>query len=149
MKILASLARFRRDRRGVTAIMFAIMLPPFMISIGLAVDAGRAYLVHSRMAKALDASALAAARVIQEDRAEEDAWRFFQANFGESYLGATVAREKFSYVPDRKDNTVSVSAAADMPTVIMGMFGKPQVSVGDFSRGRADEPWPGACAGDG
>lgn len=131
MNILASLERFRRDRRGVTAIMFAIMLPPFLISIGLAVDAGRAYLVHNRIAKALDASALAAARALNEDGAEEEAWRFFRANFGDSYLGATVPRDKFSFVPDEENDTVAVSADADMPTIIMGMFGKPKVSVAD------------------
>jgi Flp pilus assembly protein TadG len=57
--------RFRGDRSGSTAIMFALSLIPLLAAVGLAVDFGRVYSVRAQTQSALDAAALAAGRVAQ------------------------------------------------------------------------------------
>ena len=109
--------------------IFGLAVLPMMGAMGLALDGGRAYLVHARMAKALDAAGLAAARVANSDRADEDARRFFDANFTDGYLGSTVV--DFGYNTDDDGNFVTVSARADVPTVLMHLFGFATIDVGD------------------
>ena len=125
----AARSRFAADRRGNVAMIFALAALPLMASMGLAVDAGRAYLVQNRMAKALDAAGLAAARVVLEDRAELDARRFFDANFPPGYLGSTVT--DFRYGVDDSNDFITVEADVDVPTVIMQLFGRDTVAVSD------------------
>ena len=59
------LSRFRRDRSGSTAIIFALSVIPLVTAIGLAIDFGRVYSVRFQTQSALDAAALAAGRVAQ------------------------------------------------------------------------------------
>ncbi|MGF1659413.1 MAG: TadE/TadG family type IV pilus assembly protein [Rubrimonas sp.] len=122
-------ARFLSHRRGNVALLFGLAALPLMASIGLAVDAGRAYLVQNRMAKALDAAGLAAARVVLEERAAADARRFFDANFPPGYLGAKVT--DFRYGVDDSNDFITVEADVSVPTVIMQLFGRDTVQVAD------------------
>ena len=123
--------RFRRDRRANVATMFALAMLPTVGAMGLAIDGGRAYLVHTRMAKALDAAGLAAARVALSDRAAADARRFFDANFQDGYLGSTVV--DFTYETDENRDFVTVSARADVPTVLMHLFSFDSLDVSEAS----------------
>ena len=52
------LRRFRVDRRGNVAIIFAIAIIPILGFIGAAIDYGRANAVRVRMQSALDSTAL-------------------------------------------------------------------------------------------
>ena len=59
------LARFNNDKRGSTAILFALMICPVMMLTGMAVDFSRMLTVKARMQTALDAAALAGGRAAQ------------------------------------------------------------------------------------
>lgn len=59
------LSRFREEKSGSTAIMFALLIAPVMILTGMAVDFSRMLTVKSRMQTALDAAALAGSRAAQ------------------------------------------------------------------------------------
>lgn len=59
------LARFSDDKRGSTAIMFALLIAPVMMLTGMAVDFSRMVTVKARMQTAIDAAALAGARAAQ------------------------------------------------------------------------------------
>jgi Flp pilus assembly protein TadG len=120
---------FQADRRANVAVMFALSMLPVIGAMGLAIDGGRAYLIHTRMAKALDAAGLAAARVALSDRAAADARRFFDANFPDGYLGSTIV--DFTYKIDDNKDFVTVSARADLPTVLMQLFGFDRLDVSD------------------
>jgi len=77
--------RFARDRRGSIALLFALMLVPALVLIGLAMDTSRALSAASTAQNALDAAALAAARVMSEhdldgDGVREVAEAHFRAN---------------------------------------------------------------------
>src|SRR6056297_470581 len=129
--LVRKMRRFRRDRRANVATMFALAMLPTVGAMGLAIDGGRAYLVHTRMAKALDAAGLAAARVALSDRAAADARRFFDANFQDGYLGSTVV--DFTYETDENRDFVTVSARADVPTVLMHLFSFDSLDVSEAS----------------
>ena len=58
-------ARFAEDKRGSTAIMFALLITPVMMLTGMAVDFSRMVTVKSRMQTVLDAAALAGGKAAQ------------------------------------------------------------------------------------
>ena len=53
------LVSFARDARGNVALLFGLSLIPLLIGVGVAVDYGRALIVHERMQEAADAAGLA------------------------------------------------------------------------------------------
>ena len=53
------LGKLARERRGGVALIFGLSMLPIAIGAGLALDLGRAYIVESRLAYALDAAGLA------------------------------------------------------------------------------------------
>src|SRR5688572_19114180 len=54
----ALVTRFGRAERGNVAMMFAIILPVIIVSVGAAVDYGRAAKMRAAMQSAVDATAL-------------------------------------------------------------------------------------------
>ncbi|MBR0653953.1 pilus assembly protein TadG-related protein [Plastoroseomonas arctica] len=78
-----------RDRRANVLILTAAIAVVLFGSVGLAIDATRAWMVRSRLATALDAAALVAARsysvgatATQLNQIKTDACNVFWANFG-------------------------------------------------------------------
>ncbi len=59
------LSRFREEKSGSTAIMFALLIAPVMVLTGMAIDFSRMVTVKARMQTALDAAALAGSRAAQ------------------------------------------------------------------------------------
>lgn len=59
------LSRFARDKRGSTAIIFGLTIYPIFLTIGLAVDYGRAVGARNQMQQILDSAALAGGRAAQ------------------------------------------------------------------------------------
>jgi Flp pilus assembly protein TadG len=93
-------ARLGRDSRGSTSAMVAAAFVPVIISIGGAVDLGRAYVIKSQLQTAVDSAALAAAQscktkvvggqtVADTSDAVPQADAYFDNNFGIGYMGAT------------------------------------------------------------
>lgn len=78
------LSRLIGDRRGSVAIMFAASIIMLVMTVGLAIDGARAYNVSGRVLAALDAAALAAAKMLDDESytdadIQERAQRFFAA----------------------------------------------------------------------
>ena len=76
---------FRRDRRGSIVVLFALLLVPALVLMGLAIDTSRALSAANTAQNAVDAAALAAARSMSEhdlndDEVQEVAERYFRAN---------------------------------------------------------------------
>ncbi|MGE0701378.1 MAG: pilus assembly protein, partial [Hyphomicrobiaceae bacterium] len=72
------------DRRGSVAILFSLTVIVLVLTIGLAIDGARAYNISTRVSAALDAAALAAAKMLDDpDNTDADiqerALRFFAA----------------------------------------------------------------------
>lgn len=121
------LARLRSDSRGNTLAIAGAALVPIAAMIGSGLDMSRAYMAQAKLQNACDAAALAARREMSGTNwttdAEAEGERFFDFNFPSDTMNA----QNVSATIDQSttdSSTVEVVATADIPTTIMGMFGK-------------------------
>jgi len=80
--------RFWSDRKGNVAVVFALALLPVMSLMGAAVDYSAANGERAEVQKALDATALALAKLMPANQAKLDqsGWEFFKANLDKTSL---------------------------------------------------------------
>lgn len=117
---LRLLSRFSRDQNGVVAIIFALALIPLLGAGGAAIDYSRAYIVQSRLANALDATALAmgSSAITDEQALKEYGQKFFDANYPADKLGVPSAIQATI-----TDSHITVTGTAQLPTSLMGLIG--------------------------
>ena len=122
-----------KDRRGGVATFLAATIIPLVAFSGLAVDTARGYLMKARLSYALDAAALAGARVMA-DPTERDATiaRFFAANFPDGYMNSTIDGPHVT--PDDVNKTITLDASANMGTSLMRIVGIDSMAVGASSQ---------------
>src|SRR5947208_14179322 len=117
----------RKDtERGYVVIYMAVILTALLVFSGLAVDAGRSYVVKAQLSKAVDGAALAAARASNASLSRDEAVRVFKANFPAGTMGTlttadpTAASDFFtSSVDATGKKVVDVKAAIALPTTFM------------------------------
>ena len=114
------------DERGFVLAYLAAILTMLMLMSGLALDAGRAFVVKAQLSKAVDGAALGAARAVSSGNPRAEAERIFRANFPPGALGTrpdpdpTAEADFFSAAVDASGrNVVSVSASVVLPTTFM------------------------------
>lgn len=95
--------------------------------IGLALDTGRAQLVHAKLLNSADAAGLAVGARLSTVDLNAEAAKFVKANFPLGYADATVTNVSAVASPD--GNTITVTAAARMPTTLMRLLGVENVTV--------------------
>ena len=125
------------DERGIALVYMALFLTTLLVSTGLAVDTGRAYVVKAQLSKAVDGAALGAARMLNSGDPRGEATRIFQANFPLGYLGTlpapdpTAAGNFFDLRTDPATgvNIVTVTATAKLPTTFMKLANFNDVTV--------------------
>jgi len=128
----------RAGEKGVALIYMAVTLTTLLLATGLAVDAGRAYVVKAQLTKAVDGAALAAARHLNSGDPRGEAEQIFKANFPAGYMGTssvtdpTTAADFFTLVTDEaaKVNIITVTASAVLPTTFMRLADDYEVTVG-------------------
>ncbi len=120
--------RLVEDRGGAVAVMVALSLVPLLGLVGLGVDAGRAYLVEAKLSQALDAAGLAGGRVMFEPSRDDQIRQYFAANFPDGYMGARVTPLVIS--SGANDETLTVSASAQLDTGLMQLLGRRTMTVG-------------------
>ena len=119
--MLTRLKAFRADERGNVGFIFAIMLVPFLICVGLAVDYGRAVVAKHELQVALDTAVLAAGslKLASEDERKQLGKAFFEANFNAS--GRTID------VPDDlvsiQNGTVTATQSLEISTRFLQFLG--------------------------
>lgn len=118
--------RAMSDRRGTTAIVFALSAIPVIGIVGAAVDFARAVNVQSRMQYALDSAVLAAADT-DDMTAARIAQQYFTANFANGgAVGAGTIKTTFSRDPS---GNMTGSATVDVPMTIMQVLNFDKVTV--------------------
>jgi Flp pilus assembly protein TadG len=117
----------RRDDRGVIAIWFALAAVPLIGLVGIGLDTARSHLVRSRLSTAIDAAALAGGNAFFAPTRDDDIRMYFQANFPANYLGATITGPRI--VADEVNQTLTISASADVPTTLMRVLGNDKAIV--------------------
>jgi Flp pilus assembly protein TadG len=119
-------------RQGNIAVMAALLAIPMIGTVGLSVDGIRAYMLHNRLASAIDAAALAGWRVLSTANVEADVQMYFKANIPSDYLGATVGTPKIT--ADSNGETLTVSASATLPATFLRVFAIDTIPVSVSSR---------------
>lgn len=128
----------RAGEKGVALIYMTITLTTLLLATGLAVDAGRAYVVKAQLTKAVDGAALAAARHLNSGNPRGEAAQIFKANFPAGYLGTssvtdpTTAAGFYTLVTDEVNglNIITITASAILPTTFMKLGNFDEVTVG-------------------
>lgn len=118
----AFVCQFRNDDRGSISILFGISCIVLFGLIGLALDSSRYYNYTARLQAALDAAALAGARLLPDDTMNDaDIAAIVAANFT-SAMEITGVKAKSLKPPtvkiDRSTNTVEVIGKAKLPATI-------------------------------
>lgn len=121
------LRSFARDAKGNVALLFGLTLIPLLIGVGVAVDYGRALIVHERMQDAADAAGLAIGSWVGLSQADmkTKAQQFFDANYPPSALG-TVGKLNVNFA----GNDIKVSVSGEVPTTFMQLANINTVDVG-------------------
>jgi Flp pilus assembly protein TadG len=128
----ACASRFVANKRGNVAMIYALSLIPITVAAGAGLDLGRAMVVRTRLAEALDAAGLAVGATTGLTNAQMQtlAQQYFNANYtADSSFGipATV-----TVTPGTQQVTLSTSV--QMPTTLMNVVGIKTMSVGYTSQ---------------
>jgi Flp pilus assembly protein TadG len=120
-KLFSLATAFARNRDGSISIVFGISIIVVLGMIGLAVDTSRYYNFSSHMQQALDAAALAGAKMLPDDTATDaDITSTAQAYFSEAMAISGVdalATVTPSVSIDRTSNAVEVTGQAQLPAM--------------------------------
>lgn len=117
--------KFLRNTQGALAPAMALLIPVVASAVGVSVDLSRAYLVHDRLVRALDAAGLAAASSSGNEAAIEKRFQdFFAANYPDAALG-----DPYDLDIVQTDHDVTVQASANVETTFMRIIGVDHLEV--------------------
>ena len=120
-------SRFAGDCRGSVVFLFGFAVMALGVSVGLAIDSARIYSVDKRVQAALDAAALAGAKLLSENpdfshAVQSRAYAAFQANTTGISIGeATLSG--FRATPESSTKTVNTSVDVYVPTIFGRLAG--------------------------
>ncbi|HOO81437.1 MAG TPA: pilus assembly protein [Alphaproteobacteria bacterium] len=124
-RMFLNFVRYYRDTRAAIAILFALMAPLLIGTVGMAIDLSQAYLVQQRLAQAIDAAALAAAAISSDEATiEQKVQDFFDVNYPPEKLGVT-----FDPVVVIEGNLVTVTGNASYLTSFLRVLGIDNIDV--------------------
>lgn len=130
--------RFKQNTRANVAIIFALSLVPITIAAGAGLDLGRAMIVRSRLAEALDSAGLAVGATSGLTKAQMQtlAQEYFNANYTADKSFGTPASVTVTPGTDSHGNTTSVTltTSVEMPTTLMNIVGVKTMPVGYTSQ---------------
>ena len=120
LKMLKSLLR---DQRGIAGPVIALAFTAIISSVGASIDYARAQMAQAKLADTLDASALAAGSIVnaQPTQVTATAQNYFNVNFPQGYMDASIAPLEFINNVDGAPPIISASAT--VPTIFMGIVG--------------------------
>jgi len=110
-----------KDRGGATAVMVGATIIPMVGVTGLAIDTTRGYMLRAQLGHALDAAGLAGGKQLFADDMDAIVQRFFDANFPDGYMGATITGPTTSV--DTFGTTLTLNASAEINTTFMRLMG--------------------------
>ena len=121
------------SQKGFVLVYMAVTLTTLMLFSGLALDAGRAYVVKAQLTKAVDGAALGAARMLNSGDPQGAATRIFKANFPTGYLGTSSVSDPPGFdlqvIPSTGINVITVTGSATLPTTFMRLANFEEVTV--------------------
>ena len=126
--MIGLLRRLWKSESGSNLVYTAFIIVPLIGAVGLSTDAGRGYMVKAKLSQALDAAALAGAKVVHDtDLLNQDVNIFFKSNFPDGFMDAVVTGPTVQV--DEEEETVTLHASATVPTTFMRIFGINSITV--------------------
>src|SRR5436305_7965543 len=128
-----SLFHFLRDRRGGVAPMFAFAIVPVLGLVGAAVDYSRANSIRAGMQSAIDAAALAMAKLaptLTQSELQTQTAAYFNAMFNHADAKNLVITPNYSKGSGAQ---LVISVSGSMDTSFMRIMGFPSLSIGSTS----------------
>jgi len=125
------LGRFRRDRKGNVAIIFALATIPIIGFVGAAVDYSHANSVKVAMQAALDSTALMLSKDVDKltsDQLNARALEIFNVLFTRDEAANITVKATYT---TQGGSQVTVDGSVDVPTDFMGTFGFHKLTVGN------------------
>ena len=127
VKILSRLGQFKDDQSGVIAILFALVLMPLLLVIGMSIDYGHATSYQTSMQRVLDETVIAGASSLAKtgdaSKAEDVAKRRFEATKPTNYdIALSVSVNKSS-------GKVTAEAISHVPMSFMSLAGYKHLKV--------------------
>lgn len=121
--------------KGMVAIIYALALVPVFGMLGLAIDVGRDYYVHSVITGAVDSAAIAAVKAGgTANNMTQQATAIFNANIPPNFIG-TISGPTVQI--SGNNQIVNVSATAKIDTTFMQILGKKSISATATSQAQA------------
>lgn len=117
-------------RRGSVALLFALLLMPTLLAIGVAVDFGRVYVATKTLQGIVDSAALAGAVVFSDATHEAQAISVASSYFSTGIAsmpsnvqvsGPTISTTTASNCAEDSAERITVAATASVTTTLMGM----------------------------
>lgn len=111
----------RRGQQGAILVLTAFLLPFIILFTGFAVDAGNAYMHHSKLQNSVDAAALAGGHKYLETQNETDTNNkvneYMKLNQGDDSY--TIEGVKYKKIDDN-NYKITVTTSQDLPTFFLG-----------------------------
>ncbi len=125
-KIASSARLYGLSTAGAVAVVFGLMVPVLVGSVGVSVDIAQSYLVKQRLGHALDAAALAAAAsaATDEEELEQAVLDFVEMNYPAEKIGAA-----YDIEAELNGTELTVRASARLDTTFMRIWGHDHVTV--------------------
>ena len=131
-RFLDTFRKYFGDKRGIAAVVFAMMIPVLLASAGVAVDVAIAYNAKIRLSNALDKAVLAAgsSTTLSTQDLQTRFTNFFNANYPSTeYYGVP-----FNVQLTVNGNTLTATASSKVPTAFMSMFGIKSLTINETSQ---------------
>ncbi len=131
----------KATENGMALVLVAGLMVVFLLFAGLAIDAGRAFIVKAQLTKAVDGAALSAARALgstsSSNPEKDEAIRIFRANFPSGYMGVSSVTNpatdpnffRKDYDAQTGSNIITIRAAATLPMTFMRLANFQEITV--------------------
>lgn len=136
------LTRLAKNQAGNTLAIVAAALIPLAGMIGGGLDISRGYLGQTRLQQACDAGVLAGRKLmgtsgVLTSAVTDEVRKYVKFNYPNNYLGSTL--QDANIVPTLGANDqIVLTVSTTVPTVIMKLFGKDDMTVSATCSGRND-----------
>jgi Flp pilus assembly protein TadG len=133
---------FCADRRGVTAMTFALASVPIIVSVGAAIDYSMATRMKAKLDTAADAAALAvisqAAMASPAGSEQQEAKKIFKAQA--SLQSGSLDKPTTKVKDSNSAHTATITYSASILTTFMGIIGYSTITIGGSSSATSAVP---------
>lgn len=130
-RIYRKLSMFCPYEQGIVLYLVALLMVPFILLLGVAVDLGQILVIKNQLQSAIDAAALeiAANPTWPQAQAQSQAQNYVNANFSTQYSSATLTSLQVTINDAASPPTVNITASASVSTYLLPVAGYNKLST--------------------